>query len=60
MPRGYDFRFGYSSGVSAPVDNYQDEEDIINKQCELYQQRLKNDWKEERNGSLGVAGSFQA
>ena len=43
VARGYDFRFGYSSGVSAPVDNYQDEEDIINKQCELYQQRLKND-----------------
>jgi len=43
VARGYDFRFGYSSGFSAPVDNYRDEEDIINKQCELYELRLKND-----------------
>ena len=43
LARGYDFRFGYNSGYSAPVDYYDDEDDIVAKQCELYRKRLEND-----------------
>ena len=43
VARGYDFRFGYNSGYRPPVDFYSDEDDIVKKQCELYEQRLEND-----------------
>ena len=43
IARGYDFRFGYNSGYRAPVDNYTDEDDIVEKQCELFKKRLEND-----------------
>lgn len=43
VERGFDFRFGYNSGYRAPVDYYNDEDDIVKKQWELYQQRLEND-----------------
>lgn len=43
IARGYDFRFGYSSGYVAPYYGYSDQEDIANKQCELFCQRLKID-----------------
>ena len=39
--RGYDFRFGYDCGYSAPSDYYDDEEDIINSQCKLFEEHLK-------------------
>ena len=42
LARGYDFRFGYNAGYSAP-DHYPPAEDIINKQCELLQTRLDID-----------------
>ena len=40
MSRGYDFRFGYSSGYVAPEDYYSDQDDIINSQCELFKKGL--------------------
>lgn len=43
MSRGYDFRFGYNSGYNSPCDFYSDEDDIVNKQCELYEKNLKPD-----------------
>ena len=43
VERGFDFRFGYNSGYRAPVDYYDDEDDIVKQQCELYKQRLAND-----------------
>ncbi len=42
MARGFDFRFGYNAGYSTPVDN-PEEEGIIEKQCELFRERLKID-----------------
>lgn len=45
MKRGYDFRFGYSSGYLAPCDFYSDEEDIVNSQCELFRKGLDVDEK---------------
>ena len=41
MSRGYDFRFGYTSGYLAPYDYYPDEDDVIDKQCELLLERLR-------------------
>ena len=43
MDRGYDFRFGYDSGYCAPFDFYPDEDDIIAKQCELFEKNLESD-----------------
>ena len=43
LARGYDFRFGYNSGYIAPVDNYDDEDDIVEQQVALYRKRLEND-----------------
>lgn len=43
MARGYDFRFGYASGYKAPYSYYNDEDDIINKQCEIFEQKLNVD-----------------
>ena len=43
LARGYDFRFGYNSGYIAPVDKYDDEDDIVEQQCALYKKRLEND-----------------
>ena len=39
--RGYDFRFGYNSGYKAPRDFYEDEDDIIDSQCALFENQLK-------------------
>jgi hypothetical protein len=41
--RGYDFRFGYNSGYKAPYDFYENEDDIVAKQCELFKKRLELD-----------------
>ena len=45
LNRGFDFRFGYDSGYNAPYDFYPDEEDIINKQCQILSDNLKIDGK---------------
>ena len=42
VARGYDFRFGYTSGYNAPEHN-PPAEDIINGQCELFAKRLAID-----------------
>lgn len=42
LARGYDFRFGYTSGYAATED-YPPEEDIVNAQCELLEERLAVD-----------------
>lgn len=41
--RGYDFMFGYNSGYDAPYDFYPDEDDIINKTCEIFEKKLEAD-----------------
>ena len=41
MDRGYDFRFGYNSGYNSPYDFYDDEDDIIEKQCEKFMMNLE-------------------
>ena len=41
MERGYDFRFGYDSGYNAPYDFYPDEENIIKRQCEIFEENLE-------------------
>lgn len=43
IARGYDFRFGYNSGYKAPCDFYEDEEDIVRSQCELFKKQLLRD-----------------
>ncbi len=43
MDRGYDFRFGYNSGYNSPYDFYDDEDDIIEKQCEKFMMNLEPD-----------------
>ena len=43
LERGYDFRFGYDSGYTAPYDFYSDEDNIIDKQCEIYKNNLRID-----------------
>ena len=43
IERGYDFRFGYNSGYISPEDFYSDEDDIINKQCEIFKNNLEAD-----------------
>ena len=45
VARGYDFRFGYTSGYSAPTDNYFNDEDIIVGQCAKFQEQLELDKK---------------
>ncbi len=42
LARGYDFRFGYNAGYSAP-DHYPPAEDVINGQCGLLKTRLDID-----------------
>ena len=42
MARGYDFRFGYSSGYSAKED-YPEAQEVIDGQCNLLKQRLAID-----------------
>ena len=39
MARGYDFRFGYDSGYTAP-HNYPDEADVIREQCAILKEQL--------------------
>jgi len=43
VKRGYDFRFGYNSGYISPEDYYSDEDDIIDKQCEIFKKNLEAD-----------------
>lgn len=43
MSKGFDFRFGYSAGYAAPVDNYDNEDDIVEQQCALYKKRVDID-----------------
>ena len=43
MKRGYDFRFGYSSGYWPPYDFYSDQEEIAKGQCEAFRKRLEID-----------------
>ena len=45
VSRGFDFRFGYISGYSAPCDYYDDEDDIVNGQCGLFEKNLAVDNK---------------
>lgn len=41
LSRGYDFTFGYSAGYRAPYDFYEDEDDIVEKQCEKFSAQLE-------------------
>lgn len=43
MARGYDFKFGYSSGFKAPYTHYQEEDKIADGQCEVFRQKLAID-----------------
>ena len=43
IKRGYDFRFGYNSAYDSPYDFYSDEEDIVNKQCEIFEKNLSHE-----------------
>lgn len=43
MKRGYDFRFGYNAGYVAPYAHYEDENDIIEKQCAIFARNLGQD-----------------
>ena len=43
IARGYDFRFGYSSGYIAPYSNYNDEDQIAEEQCEIFKKKLEID-----------------
>lgn len=38
--RGYDFRFGYTSGYGAPYSGFSDDEKIIEGQCEAFEKRV--------------------
>ena len=40
---GYDFRFGYNSGYNSPYDFYENEDDIVEKQCKLFSENLEKD-----------------
>ena len=40
LERGFDFSFGYNSGYKAPYDFYEDQDDIISKQCEMLRRKL--------------------
>ena len=43
IARGYDFRFGYTSGYNAPYSNYNDEDQIAEEQCEIFKKKLEID-----------------
>lgn len=43
LARGYDFRFGYSSGYNPPYDFYENEDDIIQGQCDRLMKNLALD-----------------
>ena len=43
MDRGYDMRFGYTSGYKSPCDFYADEDAIVNGQCERLLENLAID-----------------
>ena len=43
--RGYDFRFGYTSGYNSPCDFFSDEEAMINGQLDCFQRELSYDCK---------------
>ena len=45
LARGYDFRFGYNSGYKSPCDFYDDEDDIVNSQCAIFEKHLELDPK---------------
>ena len=41
--RGFDFRFGYNGGYNSPCDFFDDEDAIIEGQCEKFRQKLAID-----------------
>lgn len=43
MDRGYDFRFGYNAGYNSPYDFYEDEDDIVKQQCDIFKNNLEID-----------------
>ena len=43
IEQGFDFRFGYNSGYCAPYDFYEEEEKIVEGQCNLLRNNLKGD-----------------
>ena len=43
MARGYDFRFGYASGYTSPYHFYENEDDILNTQCDIFKENLEID-----------------
>lgn len=43
IARGYDFRFGYNAGYNSPYDFYEDEDNIVNGQCENFLDNLQKD-----------------
>lgn len=54
MARGYDFRFGYSSGYR-PEESYPDEEDVMKGQCEGFKKYLELDPMKH----IGTASCFR-
>lgn len=55
IARGYDFRFGYNSGYISPYDFYNDEDDIVNCQCEKFLSNLEKD----KTAFIPTASCFQ-
>ena len=45
LERGYDFRFGYSSGYNAPHDYYDDQNQIVKDQCDILKKQFEIDSK---------------
>jgi len=45
LNRGFDFRFGYASGYNSPYDFFEDEDAIVNGQCEKFIKNLNIDEK---------------
>ena len=45
LERGYDFRFGYSSGYNAPHDYYDDQNQIVKDQCDILKKQFEIDNK---------------
>ena len=53
--RGFDFRFGYNSGYNSPYDFYEDEDDIIEQQCNIFKRNLEAD----NTAMIPTASCFQ-
>ena len=43
IARGFDFCFCYASGYKAPYNFYENEDDIVNTQCEIFKRKLEWD-----------------